>query len=134
MLRNAPVPFVLAAPTPMDAHCPRCGALLPQTDEVLCTSCGFTRGRPTVALEVTPAELVAELEGRMQADDEGVLHGEISKVVTTPSGLLSTGLGAEAVEAAANAERSRTGLVIAAIAVLFLLAALTLLLMVVVKG
>lgn len=97
----------------MSAHCPRCGATLPQDDEVLCTSCGFTRGHATVALEVTPDELMAELERR--AETEGVLEGEISKVVTTPSGLLATRAGAAAVAAVESAQAPRPGLMVWAV-------------------
>ena len=108
----------------MDGHCPRCGATLPQDDEVICPGCGHAIGGQTVAIEVSPEQLMAEIAKR--SGEAEPFEEEVSVVTTTLSGLLNTRPGAEAVQAKEEAERSNTGLIAGAIFVVVLLLSLAL--------
>ena len=111
-----------------DAHCPRCGATLPQEDEVLCPGCGNAIGNRTVAIEVSPEELIAEAARRAKgaATDAGTdLEASNSVVTTTLSGLLQTEPGAEALAlsgARDNNSRGPVALIIGVLAVLLAVA------------
>ena len=61
--------------------CPRCGSLLPDSDEGLCPTCGYEFGRATLYMPVVRLEDVA------QADDlpEGVLDAPAAPPAGAPA-------------------------------------------------
>lgn len=100
-----------------ESHCPRCGATLPQDDEVMCPGCGYAIGGRTVAIEVSPDELLAEMERRRTDEVSEDSTGPMPNVVTSPSGLLKTDAGIDAVAKPEVAKRSRSLLVAATVVV-----------------